>query len=86
MEKVKPAERRLSGFFVRMDDLSSREQYFPSWSTASLSGSCPWTPMTFRFRTSPKIERKGPPRITFRLRKATGKVWIDRVRLAEVKK
>ena len=86
MEKVKPGERRLSGFFVRMDDLSSREQYFPSWSTASLAGSCHWTPMTFRFRTSPKIERKGPSRITFRLRKATGKVWIDRVRLAEVKK
>ena len=86
MEKVRSAEARSSGFFVRMDDLSEREQCFPNRNTASLSGSCHWTPMTFRFRTSPKIEHKRPPRITFYLRKATGKVWIDRVRLAEVKK
>ena len=86
MENVKPAEASSSGFYLRVDDFSRREQCFPNRSTAALSGSCPWTPMTFRFRTSKTVLPGRKTRLTFVLRKATGKVWIDCVRLAEVKK
>jgi len=86
MEKVKPTEANSSGFYLRMDDFSRREQCFPNRSTAALSGSCPWMPMTFRFRTSKTVLPGRKPRLTFVLRKATGKVWIDHVRLVEVKK
>ena len=86
MENVKPAEASSSGFYLRMDDFSRKEQCFPNRSTAALSGSCPWTPMTFRFRTSKTVLPGRKTRLSFILRKATGKVWIDHVRLAEVKK
>jgi len=85
MEKVKPAEAKSSGFYVRVDDRSRKEMCFPHRSSAALSGSLPWTPMFFRFKTSPNDDGK-KPKVAFVLRKAEGKVWIDHVRLFEVKK
>ena len=86
MENVKAAEAYSSGFYLRVDDFSRREQCFPNRSTAAFSGSRPWTPMTFRFKTSKTVLPGWKPRLSFILRKATGKVWIDRVRLVEIKK
>lgn len=83
MLDVKAAEAHSSGFYVRIDDRSKREKIFPSRNTAAFSGTLPWTLFTFRFRTA-KTELPGRnPRLSFILRKATGKVWIDHVRLIE---
>ena len=84
MEKVRPAEAKSSGFYIRVDDRSRKEKCFPHRSSAALSGSMPWTPMFFRFRTSPNDDGR-KPKASFILRKAEGKVWIDHVRLVEVK-
>lgn len=86
MENVKPEAAYSSGFYVRIDDLSRKEQCFPNRSTAALSGSLDWTPMTFRFKTSKTVLPGRKTRLSFNLRKATGKVWIDNVALYEVKK
>lgn len=86
MEKVKPQEPRWSGFYVRIDDFSSHEQYFPPMRrVAAFSGTTPWKQMEFRFRTSKTDLRKHHPRISFTLRKAAGTVWIDNVELFEQK-
>ena len=86
MQDVKAAEPHSSGFYVRIDDRSKKEKIFPPRSTAAFSGTLPWTQLTFRFRTA-KTELPGRnPRLSFILRKATGKVWIDHVRVFEVKK
>ena len=71
---------------MRVDDFSRREQCFPNRRTAALSGSLPWTPMEFRFKTSKTVLPNRHPRLAFFLRKAKGKVWIDHVKLEEVKK
>ena len=86
MENVKPEQAHSSGFYVRMDDLSRKEQCFPNRSTAALSGSLDWTPMIFRFKTSKTVLPGRKTRLSFILRKAAGKVWIDKVALYEVKK
>ena len=86
MENVKPETANSSGFYVRIDDLSRKEQCFPNRSTAALSGSLDWTPMTFRFKTSKTVLPGRKTRLTFILRKATGEVWVDNVALYEVKK
>ena len=40
--------------------------------------------MSLRFRTSKTVVPGKTPRLSFILRKAVGKVWIDHVRLEEV--
>ena len=51
--------------------------------TAAISGTLPWTLFTFRFRTAKTVLPGRNTRLSFILRKATGKVWIDHVRLIE---
>ena len=86
MENVKPEGVHSSGFYLRIDDFSTKEQCFPHRSSAALSGSMPWTPMVFRFKTSKVVLPGRKTRLSFNLRQATGKVWIDHVQLYEIKK
>ena len=83
MENVKANEVNSSGFYLRIDDFSKWEKCFPPRSTAAFSGTHPWTPVSFRFRTSKSVVPGRTPRLSFILRKATGRVWIDHVRLTE---
>jgi len=85
LENVKANEAKSSGFYVRVDDSGKRAKLFPPRSTAAFAGTVPWTPVSFRFRTDRNVIPEKRPRLVFILRKATGKVWIDRVRLYEVK-
>ena len=83
MQDVKSAEAHSSGFYVRIDG-DKKEKTFPSRNVSAFSGTLPWTQLTFRFRTA-KTEIPGrTTRLSFILRKATGKVWIDHVRLIEI--
>ena len=84
MQDVKTAEAHSSGFYVRIDDRGKKVKVFPPRSTAAFAGTLPWTQLTYRFRTA-KTEIPGrTTRLSFILRKATGKVWIDHVRLIEI--
>ena len=87
MEKVKSLAPQSSGFYVKMDDRGpvKQGQCFPHRSLSAFSGTVPWTFMTFRFRTSPQVVQGRNPNISFVLRKAEGRVWIDHVRLFEIK-
>ncbi|MBO4490833.1 MAG: DUF4838 domain-containing protein [Lentisphaeria bacterium] len=84
MENVEANEAYSSGFYLRIDDFGRKEKCFPPRSTAAFSGTIPWTPMSLRFRTSKTVIPGKTPRLSFILRKAVGKVWIDHVRLEEV--
>ena len=84
MEDVKPSEAKSSGFYVRVDDFSKKEKCFPHRNSAAFSGTKSWTPLFFRFRTSPENDGR-KPRLCFILRRAAGKVWIDHVRLEEIR-
>ncbi|MBO4492109.1 MAG: DUF4838 domain-containing protein [Lentisphaeria bacterium] len=84
MEDVKPLEP-YGGFYVSFDDFDDTLQEYPTRGTAHFSGTSLWIPMEFRFRTSTQVRpKKNPgPGINFTLLKASGKVWIDHVRLIE---
>ena len=84
LEDVK-AQDKEGGFYVRFDDFDGSMREYPTKGTARLTGTMPWIPMEFRFKTTTVVRKKDipGPGIDFTLRKATGKVWIDHVRLVE---
>ena len=85
LENVKNFDPKYSGFYVRIDD-AARHCKFPHKVAECFTGTMPWTPAVFRFRTSKEVVPGRTPRISFVLGRASGKVWIDDIRLFEVKK
>lgn len=84
MENVKKLEAKASGFYLRLDFGNGRPAYFPR-KPAELDGSCPWTGFRFKVRT-PKDLKVEKSYIIFTLRRATGTVWLDEVKIQEVQK
>ena len=84
LENVKNFEPKYSGFYVRMDDMC-RHQKFPHKTAACFTGTTPWTPAVFRFRTAKEVVPGRNPRFAFVLGRASGKVWVDHVQLFEIK-
>ena len=85
LDGVKKIEPRFSGFFVRLDDYSRKEQYFPSAALA-FDGTCPWRRVEYRFKTSAVKLPGRMPRIWFVMRHTAGSAWIDQVELTEAEK
>jgi len=83
LENVKNFEPKYSGFYVRMDDMC-RHQKFPHKTAACFTGTTPWTPAVFRFRTAKEVVPGRNPRFAFVLGRASGKVWVDHVQLFEI--
>jgi hypothetical protein len=50
-----------------------------------MTGSNDWVRLEMEFTTAPVIGTKEKPYLGLTLRKATGKAWVDNVRLVEVK-
>ena len=84
MDQVKMLSPKNSGFYVRIDTGDRKSVSFPSY-PVQLSGTCPWTRFSFRFRTGPNPASVSKAYVAFSLRKSTGSVWIDRVEMYEVK-
>jgi hypothetical protein len=84
MDKVKMLSSKNSGFYVRIDTGDRKAVSFPSY-PVQLSGTCPWTRFSFRFKTGSKPGAISKTYVAFSLRKSTGSVWIDKVELYEVK-
>jgi hypothetical protein len=86
LENVKAQERNASGFYsyVRTGGPGPAKQYF-SMPTSAMTGSNDWVRMEMEFTTAAKIGTREKPYLGFTLRKATGKAWVDNVRLVEVK-
>ena len=86
LENVKAQERNASGFYsyIRTGGAGPAKQYF-SMPTAAMTGSNDWVRMEMEFTTPANTGTKHKPYLGFTLRKATGKAWVDNVRLVEVK-
>jgi hypothetical protein len=86
LENVKAQERNASGFYsyIRTGGPGPAKQYF-SMPTSAMTGSNDWVRMEMEFTTAAKIGTREKPYLGFTLRKATGKAWVDNVRLVEVK-
>ena len=84
MENVKKLTDKASGFYLRLDFGNGKPAYFPR-KPAQLDGSCPWTGFKFAVRT-PKDLKADKSYIIFTLRKASGTVWLDNVKICEVGK
>jgi hypothetical protein len=78
---VEPQAARNAGAAVDIYAAYGWHRHFPN---PRLEGTTPWTRMTFRFTTPPKLGERPWMRLT--LRNATGAVWYDDVRLRPVKK
>ena len=50
-----------------------------------MTGSNDWVRLEMEFTTPANTGKLSQPSLGFTLRKATGKVWIDNVRLTEIK-
>ena len=68
------------GFFVRIDDKNGVSRRYPK---RAFFGTIPWTRWEYIYRTSDKKPGENPY-LHFVLRSATGKVWVDHVKLVEV--
>ena len=86
LENVKPQVAALSGFYacVRLGGAGPARQYF-AVPNATMTGTNDWVRLELEFTTPANTGKLSKPYISFNLRKATGKVWIDNVRLVEVK-
>ena len=83
MDKVKKLAAKSSGFYLRLDYGTKKPTYFPNW-PIQLEGSCPWTGFSFKVRT-PKDLNPAKSYINFVLRKASGTVWLDHIKIRELK-
>ena len=98
LTQLQPNTKYLLTFFVRTEDVQQQAAsasgaavdiygaygirwYYP---TPRLKGTTPWTRMTYELTTPAKLDRRPWMRLT--LRKATGMVWYDDVRLRPVDK
>ena len=84
MDKVKKLAASSSGFYLRFDYGNGKPTYFPTW-PIQLDGSCPWTGFSFKVCT-PKNLNPAKSYITFTLRKASGTVWLDHIKIRELGK
>jgi hypothetical protein len=86
LENVKAQLRTASGFYayIRTGGAGPAKQYF-SVPNAAMTGSNDWARLEMEFTTPANTGTLSKPSLGFTLRKATGKVWIDNVRLVEVK-
>ena len=86
LENVKAQLTAASGFYacVRLGGAGPARQYFAVPSPA-MTGSNDWVRLELEFTTPANTGTLSKPYISFNLRKATGKVWIDNVRMVEVK-
>ena len=86
LENVKAQERVASGFYsyIRTGGPGPAPQYF-SIPKAAMTGTNDWVRLEMEFTTAPVIGTKEKPYLGLTLRKATGKAWVDNVRLVEVK-
>ena len=85
LENVKPRSNKYSGFYLRLDDRENGAVTVPA-AGIYLSGSCNWHRFEGRLKTGAHPGKNGAPYAAFVLRNATGKAWIDHVKLIEVKK
>lgn len=86
LENVKAQLRSASGFYayIRTGGAGPAKQYF-SLPHAAMTGSNDWVRLEMEFTTPANTGKLSQPSLGFTLRKATGKVWIDNVRLTEIK-
>ena len=86
MENVKQKSNRWSGFYLRLDDRDQGAVTVPAGGIL-LSGSCNWQRFRARLKTANAPgKNNAAPYAAFVLRTATGKVWLDHIRMFEVKK
>ena len=86
LDDVKKLKSGSSGFYVKVQYGNGGEPFYYPSSTVEMTGSSPWTGLSFRFRTPKDFNSKKGACLRFILYRATGKVWIDHVKLVEVKK
>ena len=86
LENVKPAIKKASGFtaFLRMGGSGERNQSI-SLPEHAMTGSTDWIRIEREFTTVPDVGSKYRPWVQFSVYGTSGKVWIDHVRLEEVK-
>lgn len=86
MENVKPKNKNTKGFFagIRLGGTSRRRQFIPLPEQA-MQGSIGWTRLETVFETGPDVGKRWNPWMEFYLNNCSGKVWIDHVRLVEIK-
>ena len=73
-----------SRFIVYVNEGSGKHIVLPRKS--SLRGSCPWSRVECRFRTSAEAGKKSGQTVSFQFIKMNGTVWIDHVELYELDK
>ena len=85
LDNVKKLKTKASGFYVKVQHGNAGHDpfYYPS-STVEMTGSSPWTGLSFRFRTPKDFNIRKNACFRFILYRATGKVWIDHVKLVEL--
>ena len=82
LENVKKKTAVSSGFYLRFDYGNGGGcAYVPG---PPLTGSCPWTGLSFRIRTPKNFGSKGAGYVRFVLRQAAGTAWVDHVSLVEI--
>ena len=86
LENVKPAGKKPAGFnaFIRMGGSGERNQSI-GLPEHAMSGSTDWIRIEREFTTVPDAGAKYRPWVGFNVNGTSGKVWIDHVRLEEVK-
>ncbi|MBQ7695059.1 MAG: DUF4838 domain-containing protein [Lentisphaeria bacterium] len=86
LENVKPAGKKAAGFsaFLRMGGSGERNQSI-SLPEHAMSGTTDWIRIAKEFTTVPDVGSKYRPWVQFSVNGTSGKVWIDHVRLEEVK-
>ena len=86
LENVKAKLTTASGFYanIRTGGAGPAKQYF-ALPTAAMTGTNEWVRQELEFTTPANTGTKAKPYLSFNLREATGKVWIDNVRMVEIK-
>ena len=86
LENVKAKLTSASGFYanIRTGGAGPAKQYF-ALPTAAMTGTNEWVRQELEFTTPANTGTKAKPYLSFNLREATGKVWIDNVRMVEIK-
>ncbi|MBQ7695457.1 MAG: DUF4838 domain-containing protein [Lentisphaeria bacterium] len=85
LEDVKARDRYASGFYgnLRMGGVGTTNQIV-SLPEHAMTGTNDWIRLEVEFTTTPDVGKKSEPYLGLYLRHATGKAWVDNVRLEEV--
>jgi hypothetical protein len=86
LENVKALDRFASGFYanIRTGGAGPAQQYF-ALPKAAMTGTNDWVRLEMEFTTPANTGTLAKPYFTLNLRRATGKAWVDNVRMVEVK-